>query len=1107
MRPLLSLSSFLTIGCLMLGFLGCGGEGGGGPSPHGDGGSGAEAAGAGGHGNDQGTPRGGADDGLDFGDGGAEENPCLGENPPADLCQLVVEPACGDGELNQDSEACDDGNTLPGDGCNGICNIEPNHVCPTPGQPCELNFVCGNGVREPGEVCDDGNADGGDGCSETCEQVDPNFMCIKEGEPCERVVFCGDGRIGGDEKCEDGNTEPGDGCDAACQVEPGWLCAFPGQPCEPGPMCGDGVVSPAIGEACDDGNVNGGDGCAADCTFMEDGWLCATPGQPCENLTVCGDARVTGAEECDDADDDPDDGCDACRVTVGWECPFPGAPCLPKCGDGINLNNAEICDDGNLVDGDGCSSTCEWEDGWACTGEAGHYTCVRTTCGDGIVAGTESCDDGNNDMGDGCTPLCNIEPACEAGACTSTCGDGLLLGSEECDDGNVRNGDGCSATCQVESGSECKQPELGESMTVPVVYRDFDSTHPDFEPGAVGCEDPNPGLVESTLGANGKPVQAVMSNDACSRATSLGEWYSDSANSTTVADTLTLWLSSDGLSYVNRYGENGEHWVATVDTGEEQGGYGTSLATCEATCTTRTRDNLQCENVCRPEHDQVAQTTRELEQELDAEVPDEELIAELEEELEALEEIAAQCDEDCATEFASREATCQAACTPCSYNAAQWCIGGVVVEFEGNPLFFPLDGRGQTPAAQYEDATVPEPVYSGNWQEDPSGEPHNFHFTSEVRFWFAFDAAPDVPQILNFTGDDDVWVFINNRLAVDLGGIHMPVEGAVNITQSAAQLGLTAGSVYEIVVFQAERQTTGSSYRLTLSGFNAAKSECGPICGDAIISPGEQCDEGENPGGYNHCNPDCTRGEYCGDGVLQSEEGEECDNGVNLTPYGDTGCAPGCRAVPFCGDAVIQGEFGERCDDGVNDGAYGGCAPDCQRAGFCGDAVTNAEHGEQCDDGLNNGAYGTCAPGCVLGPRCGDGVLQEEWGETCDDGNREAGDGCSATCGEEGICGDAHPDPGEQCDDGQNIGGYGGCAPGCLYGPRCGDGVTQPEHEECDGGEDARVAYGECAPGCVLGPHCGDGTLQEAYEECDDSNNDDGDGCSAGCKQEISIPK
>jgi cysteine-rich repeat protein len=65
---------------------------------------------------------------------------------------------------------------------------------------------------------------------------------------------------------------------------------------------------------------------------------------------------------------------------------------------------------------------------------------IGAMCGDGTLDLEEMCDDGNNIDGDGCSASCTVE----------VCGNGILDHGEQCDDGNIVSGDGCSATCQVE---------------------------------------------------------------------------------------------------------------------------------------------------------------------------------------------------------------------------------------------------------------------------------------------------------------------------------------------------------------------------------------------------------------------------------------------------------------------------------------------------------------------------------------------------------------------------------------------------------------------------------------------------------------------------------
>jgi len=87
---------------------------------------------------------------------------------------------------------------------------------------------------------------------------------------------------------------------------------------------------------------------------------------------------------------------------------------------------------------------------------------------------------------------------------------------------------------------------------------------------------------------------------------------------------------------------------------------------------------------------------------------------------------------------------------------------------------------------------------------------HNFGFTTEIHTQFIYNGG----EKFTFTGDDDLWMFINNKLAIDLGGLHPPLSDTVDLDASAAMLGIAPGQTYKMDIFHAERHSTGSNFRI-----------------------------------------------------------------------------------------------------------------------------------------------------------------------------------------------------------------------------------------------------------------------------------------------------
>jgi fibro-slime domain-containing protein len=122
--------------------------------------------------------------------------------------------------------------------------------------------------------------------------------------------------------------------------------------------------------------------------------------------------------------------------------------------------------------------------------------------------------------------------------------------------------------------------------------------------------------------------------------------------------------------------------------------------------------------------------------------------------------------------------------------------------FQSN-AFFPLDGQG-----------------FGDQNNN-----HNFHFTTEIHTQFRYNGG----EVFNFTGDDDVWIFINNQLLVDLGGVHGAKSATVDMDLKATEVGIVTGQVYPFDMFQAERHTSESNFR---ADTNLEFVDCGTIVPD-----------------------------------------------------------------------------------------------------------------------------------------------------------------------------------------------------------------------------------------------------------------------------------
>lgn len=391
---------------------------------------------------------------------------------------------CGDGIKNATAgETCDDNTPTDTENCNGASAVRPDNTsvaCKVP----ECGDLYVNNAA--GEVCEPiGPTVNAENDSETCNG--PN---AKEGTRC-LLSRCGDGYVNdaAHEKCEPSLS---DGFDGTSGNSP--ECNSADAPehvrCQPA-RCGDGYANPTAGEACDDGpretsTCNRSDeaaGLGVDChvAVCGDGYVNKAAGEQCDpgmlpdgsidwsgcngptappglrcRFSVCGDGYIHESE-CGEVDDAQY--CNGSTAPAGIACK-PG-----RCGDGyVNSQAGESCDPRQV-------------DSAICNGPgAGERSCQPAVCGDGYVnpAAGEECDPGdpspnnngisNADESSSRWSVCNGPSSGLLRCKPRTCGDGFKHPREECDGGNSDTA-ACNGAGTKGSGGalvECQEARCGD---------------------------------------------------------------------------------------------------------------------------------------------------------------------------------------------------------------------------------------------------------------------------------------------------------------------------------------------------------------------------------------------------------------------------------------------------------------------------------------------------------------------------------------------------------------------------------------------------------------------------------------------------------------------